>query len=196
MTLTKAALGNMSLLRQSLLVVGASLFIAIFAQVSVPFFPVPMTLQTLAILLVGFTLGARLGTAAVAAYLLEGAAGLPVFANFSNGAAFAGPTAGFLIGFLGLAFIAGFAADRGVRGVVGTAVVGIIASALLYVPGLAWPMALANVAGIEGSWAGQGVGFYWTHFMSTFLLGDAVKALIAALVVTGAWTTLAKKKSA
>ena len=54
-------------------------------------------------------------------------------------------------------------------------------------------MAVASVAGVDAGWAGQGLGFYWTHFMSAFLIGDAVKAVIAALVVTGGWAALARR---
>ncbi|MGX9353816.1 biotin transporter BioY [Roseobacteraceae bacterium S113] len=193
MTLTQAAFGQMSIARQGALVIGASLFIAVAAQISVPFYPVPLTLQTLAILLVGFTLGARMGALAVLAYLAQGAMGLPVFANFGNGAAFFGPTGGFLLGFVALAWIAGKAADMGVRGVLGTTAAALLASAVLYIPGIAWPMSLASVAGVEGGWVAKETGFYWQYFIAPFLIGDAVKALLAALIVTGGWSWLAKR---
>lgn len=194
-SLSHSALGQLSALKQAGIVLGASIFIAVAAQVSVPMFPVPMTLQMLAILLVGFALGARLGTAALVTYLAEGAMGLPVFANGANGAAFFGPTAGFLIGFVGVAFLAGLAADRGIaKGFVSTAIVGLVIAALLYVPGIAWPMAVAQVAGIEGSWIGKEFGsYYWTYFMQPFLIGDAVKAVLAALIMAGGWSFLAKR---
>ncbi|SMX27985.1 Biotin transporter BioY [Pelagimonas phthalicica] len=194
-SLSHSALGQLSALKQAGIVLGASIFIAVAAQVSVPMFPVPMTLQMLAILLVGFALGARLGTAALVTYLAEGAMGLPVFANGANGAAFFGPTAGFLIGFVGVAFLAGLAADRGIaKGFVSTAIVGLVIAALLYIPGIAWPMAVAQVAGIEGSWIGKEFGsYYWTYFMKPFLIGDAVKAVLAALIMAGGWSFLAKR---
>ena len=135
MTLAKALVPSQSLLARALMVVGGSLFIAIAAQISVPMLPVPMTLQTLAILIVGLTFGARMGALTVLAYLGEGAMGLPVFANGGNGAAFFGPTAGFLVGFVMMAAIVGYAADRGVKGLVGTAAVALLASALLVHPG-------------------------------------------------------------
>ena len=196
MTLLSATLGQEGLLRKALLVVGGSLFIALAAQISVPMLPVPMTLQTLAILMVGFAFGSRLGAATLLAYLAEGAAGLPVFANGMNGVAFAGPTAGFLVGFVFVAWAAGWAAERGIaKGFVGTALSAVVISALLYVPGVAWPMAVANTFGLEAGWAGQGADFYWTHFMSPFLIGDAVKAVLAALIVTGAWAAIAARKA-
>lgn len=196
MTLTQAAFGKRSLLANAALVLGGSLFIAMAAQISVPFFPVPMTLQTLAILIVGLTFGSRLGALTLLAYLAEGAMGLPVFAKAMNGAAFFGPTAGFLVGFVGLAWLVGYAAEKGIaRGVVPTALVCIVASALLYIPGLAWPMAVASATGIDASWVGQDfVSYYWAYFMKPFLIGDAVKAVIAALVVTGGWAALKARK--
>jgi len=191
MTLSQAATGTDGALKKVLMVLGGSAFIAIAAQVSVPMLPVPMTLQTLAILMVGFAFGSRLGAATLVAYLTEGAMGLPVFANGMNGAAFAGPTAGFLVGFVGMAWLAGLAAERGIaRGFVGTGVSALVISALLYVPGLIWPVALAGGLGIEAGWVAQSGGFYWTWFVAPFLIGDAVKAVIAALVVTGAWKAL------
>ncbi len=193
MTLSQATLGTDGLLRKALLVLGGSAFIAIAAQISVPMFPVPMTLQMLAILLVGFAFGSRLGAATVLAYLAEGLMGLPVFANGMNGAAFAGPTAGFLIGFVAVAYVAGLAAERGLaKGFIGTAAAAIFASALVYVPGVIWPMAVASSFGLEGGWVGIGWDKIWAWFMGPFLIGDTVKALIAALVVSGAWKVLRK----
>ena len=196
MTLTQAALGKTTLFRQVLLALGGAAFIAAATQVSVPFFPVPMTLQTLAILIVGLSFGARLGTATLITYLGYGAMGLPVFANGMNALAFAGPTAGFLLGFVVMAGLAGLAADRGIaKGVVSTSLVTLALAALLYIPGIAWPMAVASASGVEAGWVGQEIGYYWTYFIEPFLIGDAVKAVIAALVVTGAWKALAGRRA-
>lgn len=191
MTFTQAAFGKTTLTRQVLLALGGAAVIAAATQVSVPFFPVPMTLQTLAILVVGLSFGARLGTATLLTYLGYGALGLPVFANGMNGLALVGPTAGFLYGFVLMAGLAGLAADRGIaRGVLSISLVALVLSMLLYIPGIAWPMAVASATGVEAGWVGQEIGFYWTHFIAPFLIGDAVKAVIAALVVTGAWKAL------
>ena len=197
MTLAHHVWSSDSLLRTACLIVGGSLFIAIAAQISVPMFPVPMTLQMLAILLVGFAFGSRLGAATVLAYLAEGAAGLPVFASGNGGLAYmAGPTLGFLLGFVLVAWSAGFAAERGLaRGVIGTALAALLISALLYIPGIAWPMAVAGLFGIEAGWIGQDfASYYWAYFMQPFLLGDAVKAVLAALIVTGAWAALRSRQ--
>ncbi len=191
MTFTQAAFGKTTLTRQVLLALGGAAVIAAATQVSVPFFPVPMTLQTLAILVVGLSFGARLGTATLLTYLGYGALGLPVFANGMNGLALVGPTAGFLYGFVLMAGLAGLAADRGIaRGVLSISLVALVLSMLLYIPGIAWPMAVASETGVEAGWVGQEIGFYWTHFIAPFLIGDAVKAVMAALVVTGAWKAL------
>ncbi|WP_306046241.1 biotin transporter BioY [Nioella sp. MMSF_3534] len=193
MTLSQAVIGTGSTARKAMLVLAGSAFIAVAAQISVPMLPVPMTLQTLAILMVGFAYGSRLGAATLLAYLAEGAMGLPVFANGMNGLAFAGPTAGFLIGFVAMAWAAGFAAERGLaRGVVGTALSALLISAALYIPGLAWPALVAGGFGFEAGWVAQDAGFYWTWFVAPFLLGDAVKAVIAALLVAGGWKALSR----
>lgn len=193
MTLSQAVIGTGSTARKAMLVLAGSAFIAVAAQISVPMLPVPMTLQTLAILMVGFVYGARLGALTLVAYLAEGAMGLPVFANGMNGLAFAGPTAGFLLGFVAMAWAAGFAAERGLaRGVVGTALSALVISAALYVPGVAWPALMAGGFGFEAGWVAQDAGFYWTWFVAPFLLGDAVKAVIAALLVAGGWKVLSR----
>lgn len=195
MTLAATALGQSTFTKQALLILGGSMLIAIAAQISVPMWPVPMTLQTLAVLLVGLCFGARLGAMTLLAYLAEGAMGLPVFANGGNGAAFFGPTAGFLVGFVLMAWIAGLAADRGAtRGFAGTVLVALVASALLYVPGLAWPLGVAQAAGIDAGWAGLSTDRVLAGFMMPFLAGDAVKAVIAALLVTGGWAALRARK--
>lgn len=196
MTLSKALVPSQSLLTRAVMVLGGSLFIALAAQISVPMIPVPMTLQTLAILIVGLSFGARMGALTVVAYLAEGAMGLPVFANGMNGLAFAGPTAGFLVGFVGMAFLAGLAADRGVKGVVPTALVALAVSVLLYVPGAAWAMLADGLFGIDASkWGADSFASIWTYYMAPFLAGDAVKAVIAALVVSGGWAVLKNRKA-
>jgi biotin transport system substrate-specific component len=196
MTLLSAATGQLSFARQALLVLGGSIFIAAAAQVSVPMYPVPMTLQTLAILIVGLSYGARLATLTLLAYLAEGAAGLPVFANAGTGAAFFGPTAGFLVGFVGVAALVGFAADRGWTRHVGlSALVCVLASAVLYLPGVAWPLGVANALGLAGGWTALGTGQVWQYFVGPFLLGDIVKSVLAALIVSGAFVALRNSKA-
>ncbi len=182
MTLSKALFGAETTIKKLLMVLGGSALIAIAAQVSVPMLPVPMTLQTLAVLIVGLSFGARLGGVTLLAYLAEGAMGLPVFANGMNGVALVGPTAGFLFGFVGMAYLAGLVADRGPRHIVPMTGALLVISALLYVPGLAWP---ALTMGIPAD-------ALLSQWMAPFLIGDAIKAVLAALVVTGGLAALGR----
>lgn len=197
MTLSKALIGSNSLVTKGMMVLLGSAFIAIAAQISVPMLPVPMTLQTLAILIVGLTFGSRLGGLTLLAYLAEGAAGLPVFAHGGSMLAFVGPTAGFLAGFVAMAYLAGLAVEKGIaKGFLGTALTTVVLSALLYVPGVAWAMWLGEVAGLDAAkWGADSFASIWKWYMSPFVIGDVVKAVIAALIVTGAWKALDLRKA-
>ncbi len=184
--LSKALIGSDAFLWKAALVLGGSMTIALGAQVAVPMFPVPMTLQTLAVLMVGLTYGARLGAVTLVAYLLEGALGLPVFANGGVGVAtLMGPTGGYLFGFIAAAFAVGWLAEKGWdRNVVLVALAMAIGNLVVYVPGL---IQLKLVTG--GAWSSV-----WTWGAGPFLLGDAVKLVIAALAVPGAWALLGKRR--
>ncbi|SVD67877.1 uncharacterized protein METZ01_LOCUS420731, partial [marine metagenome] len=96
-----------SLLSQAILAVAGTLLLAISAKVQVPFWPVPMTMQTFVVLLLGIAYGPRLGVATGALYLLEGAVGLPVFAQGAGMAYLVGPTGGYLFGFVLAMYIVG-----------------------------------------------------------------------------------------
>ena len=180
--LIQALGGQQGLARKAFLVVAGSALIALSAQITVPMWPVPMTLQTLAVLLIGLTYGARLGSATVLAYLAEGAAGMPVFAKGGAGMAhLLGPTGGYLIGFAIAAALVGWLAGRGwSRGPIRTALAMALGNLALYLPGLLW---LKGATGM--SWAKA-----WALGAAPFLAGDALKLLIAALLVPGAWALL------
>ena len=124
------------------LVAGFSLVIALGAQAAIPlpFTPVPVTLQTLAVLMAGCLLGSGRGALAVIAYLGEGFAGLPVFSGGTAGIShLLGPTGGYLLGFVAAAFIVGLLAERGAaRSWLGTLVMLIVGNLVLYVPGVIW----------------------------------------------------------
>ncbi len=108
------ARGTSRLARDAALAFGGALALALSAKVQVPFYPVPMTLQTLVVLALGATYGARLAMATVGLYLAEGLLGLPVFAGALAGPAYmAGPTGGYLAGFLVAAALIGVLAERG-----------------------------------------------------------------------------------
>ncbi|MCX7890309.1 MAG: biotin transporter BioY, partial [Rhodobacteraceae bacterium] len=169
------------------LVAGGVVALTLSSRVEVPMWPVPMTLQTLTVLLIGFAYGARLGGLTLLAFLAAGAAGLPVFAG-GRPMFPPGPTFGFLAGFLMIAVLAGLAADRGLRGFVPTALVALALSALLYVPGVAWAMLADRLFGLDASaWGADSFAMIWQYYMAPFLVGDAVKAVIAALVVSAGW---------
>lgn len=145
-----------------------SAVLAASAQVSLPMWPVPATLQTLAVLLLGALGGARLGVASVALYLAEGAMGLPVFANGAGGiAVLAGPTAGYLLGFLPAAWLAGLAG----RGLPRQVLVLSAAHLVLFVPGVAW------LAGFIGWERALQAGFV------VFIPGTVVKTALALAVL-------------
>jgi biotin transport system substrate-specific component len=124
-----------------------SLLLTLSAKAQVPFFPVPMTLQVLVVLLIGVAFGPRLAGITLAAYLAQGAAGLPVFAGTPEkgiGLAYmAGPTGGYLAGFFVATVIVGWMAERGWdRGPVRLALTGLVGIAAIYALGLAWLGAL------------------------------------------------------
>ena len=103
---------NQKLLKYSVIVIFASILLTISAKIKIPFYPVPMTMQTFVVLLLGMSLGYKMALASVIVYLLEGLLGLPVFSNSPEKgvglAYFTGPTMGYLIGFLFAAFLAGY----------------------------------------------------------------------------------------
>jgi biotin transport system substrate-specific component len=154
-------------------VAGANLLLVASAWVKVPMWPVPMTMQTLAVLLIGAACGARLAPAAVAAYLAEAAAGLPVLA----GAAPLGPTAGYLAGFLLAAAAVGLAAERGAMRRTAPMLAALLAGeALIFLPGLAW----LDFGFLHGARATLAAG------LVPFLPGEAAKLALAAVILT-AW---------
>lgn len=174
---------NAGLLRKLVLVVGGSLVVAAAAHISVPMLPVPMTLQTLAVLVVGAALGSRLGAAALTLYAMDGAAGLPVFAPTPDGyPGIMGPTGGYVLGFILAAALVGWLAERGWdKSLPRMALAMVLGAAVLYVPGLAW---LSTFVG--------GLGKAVEFGLTPFILGDAVKAAIATLAVPAAWKLLSR----
>ena len=157
-------------LRTLACVVGGSAILAVAAHVAVPFWPVPITLQTLAVLGLGALLGPSVAVGTVVAYLLEGLCGLPVFAHGSGFAVLAGPTGGYLLGYVPAAFFAGLAARRGWLAKPMSALAAfLLADAVIFVVGVAW---LAALFGWEKAVA---VG------LTPFLIGEALKlALLTA----------------
>ena len=168
---------TLSVLAQLVLVLAGSALLAISAQIKIPLYPVPVTGQTLVVLIIGMAYGSRLGAATLLAYLVEGGMGLPVFAGGGAGwATLAGPTGGYLIGFLVAAFLLGLLAERGMgRGPVSTALAMIVGTALIYVFGV------THLSGFIGFEKAVAAG------LLPFLYGDALKLIVAAGLMPLAW---------
>ena len=167
----------LSAARQGAIVVGASLFIAVCARVTVPllFTPVPLTLQNFGVLLVGLALGSRRGFTALALYLMEGALGMPVFNPTGPGglAQLLGPTGGFLLAYPFVAAIAGWLFERGKKSFLKAATAGLLAEILLFAAGISWLSILTH------SFA-QAIrfGLYW------FVFAEIIKIMSAAAIAT------------
>ncbi len=159
--------------RSVVLVLAASLVLTLSAKIEVPFWPVPVTMQSLAVLMIGLAYGSRLGAAAVLAYLAEGAAGLPVFAGAAAGPAYlAGPTGGYLIGFALAAFCVGWMVERGwVRGAAGATLALTVGHVVLFVPGTIW------LAALLGWPKGIALG------VTPFIFGTVVKTALGVALV-------------
>ncbi len=167
---------------KALLVVIGSLLLATSAQFKIPLYPVPVTGQTLVVLLIGMVYGPWLGGATIAAYLLQGVIGLPVFAGGAFGiATLLGPTGGYLGGFLIAAVVMGVLAERGMgRGIMSTIVAMMIGNAVIYVTGASW---LATFIGAEKA---------LTAGVFPFLYGDVLKLAVAAGLMPVAWHLVEK----
>lgn len=173
--------------RAILLALVGSALMALSAKLSVPFYPVPMSMQSFTVVVLGAAFGARLGAASMALYLVEGAAGLPVFADtpmHGLGIAYMmGPTGGYLIGFVLAAAIVGYFAERGadrsVAQMLGAMTLGHV---VLFVTGFAW---LAHLIGPDRAFLGG---------VLPFILGSVLKILLAALLVPAVWNLMARRR--
>ena len=164
------------------LIIGGSLLIGLCAHVKVwlPFSPVPVTAQTFAVLMLAALLGARRGCLAVLAYIIEGAAGLPVFAVGIGSAALSGPTGGYLFGFIPAAYITGRLAEKGWDRRIGTTVLAMVFGNLaIYTFGLFWLCCLTGFNAMVLS-----LGLY------PFIAGDLIKIILAAILLPSGWKLL------
>jgi biotin transport system substrate-specific component len=167
-----------ALLRDVLLVIAAAALTGLCAQISIPlpFTPVPITLQTFAVLLSGAALGPWRGGAAMLLYLVAGVAGVPWFAQQESGYALV--TLGYVVGFVVAATVVGALASRGAdRTVSGTIVIMVIGNLIIYAIGVPWLMAATGlplmVALEKGMWP--------------FVIGDALKIALAAGLLPLTW---------
>lgn len=177
LVLAEALVPRVGRWREVILVLGFTGFIALCARVAIYIGPVPITGQTLGVLLTGAALGSRRGSLTILVYLVEGAVGLPVFAAGNSGIPYMlSYSGGYLVGFVAAAWLVGFLAERRWdRSFRGTAAAMAMGNAVLYVPGLLWLLRFFPPERLlEG-------------FVLPYLPGDAVKLLIAALVLPSAW---------
>lgn len=182
--------------QEVVLVLAGTLALIIAAKVKVPFYPVPMTLQSLAVMAIAVTFGLRLGVTTVLAYLGQGALGLPVFTNtpplVAGPAYFMGPTGGFLAGFVVLAIIVGYAADRGwSRSVPKLAAALVAGEVIMMAMGFTW---LAGFAQLSTSATGIGMEKAWSMGVAPFLLGDLLKIALVACAVPATWSLIGERK--
>lgn len=189
------AVASRRVLDVALIATGTAL-VAACAQLAIPFWPVPLTMQTFAVLVVGVALGPARGVLALALYLVLGVLGVPIFAGGASGSLFALTSGGYIIGFVVAAALVGWLARRSWdRRVVGAFVTFVAGSAVIYAFGLLWlGISLDRLgAPVWGDAMGYdsvvaatlGAGLY------PFLVGDLVKALLAAAVLPLAWKGVA-----
>jgi biotin transport system substrate-specific component len=166
------------------LVIAGTALVAVLAQVAIPLWPVPITGQTLAVLLVGAGLGAARGAASLTLYALLGAVGLPIYSEASSGwSVLLGPTGGYIIGFIASAAIVGWAAERAWdRGWYKPIITFIGGSLVVFAIGLPWLAVSLGQLGFPNDLQSVLVaGFY------PFIIGGVIKAAIAAALLPALW---------
>lgn len=173
-------------LRAVLLAVVGSLLLTVSAKTHVPFWPVPMTMQTFAVMVIAMAFGPRLGAATVALYLIEGAFGLPIFSGTPErglGLAYmTGPTGGYLAGFLAAAVVLGGLARRGWdRGLLRGVAAFLIGDAVIFICGIGW---LSALIGFDKALAAG---------LVPFLPGEALKVALAAALMVAGWRLFGRK---
>lgn len=175
--------------KQALMVVLGIAVLAILAKVKIPMWPVPITMGTFAVLTIGATYGPRLGLATILGYMIIGALGFDVFAGSSAEASgltyMMGGTGGYLVGYVLATLALGWAARAGWdRSVLMMAFAMLLGNVLIYVPGVAW---LGVLYGFDQPILAWG--------LTPFLIGDALKLALAALLVPAVWKLLSDARS-
>lgn len=178
--------GRRSLMRDAAIALAATGLLTLSAKIQVPFYPVPMTLQSLTVLVIGAAFGWRLGMITILAYLAEGAMGLPVFAGKGAGLGYMmGPTGGYLIGFVLAAGVTGFLAERGyTKSVIGALGVMTLGHLVLFAPGYLW---MAQIFGAEKAYV-LGV--------APFYAATVLKTALGAALLPAAWWAVGRMRRA
>ncbi|MGN6326196.1 biotin transporter BioY [Pseudolysinimonas sp.] len=172
-----------SLAGSAILVIAGTALVSVLAQVAIPLWPVPITGQTFAVLLVGAVLGPVRGAISMALYLVLGALGLPIFTGGAHGDLVALPSGGYIVGFIVAAALVGFLARRRWdRRWYGTVVAFLAGSAVMYAFGLPW--LFASMVSLHQP---DALGFTIQHGLLVFLIGDAIKAAVAGVLLPLAW---------
>ena len=187
-TLTNAVLPKSNLLTKLLLVTGGALFLALLAQIAIPVpsSPVPVTGQTLGVLLLATAYGANMGATTFALYLLIGIAGAPVFANRGFGIErLIGPTGGYLIGMLIASWVLGSLAGRKWDQRLRTALVTmLIGSLIIFTFGLIW---LQQYTGKDWAWT-------FSAGLTPFIFGEILKIAIAGTALPTVWKVVGRTR--
>jgi biotin transport system substrate-specific component len=187
------------LLSNIALVVLGTLVLTAAAKFKVPLPPVPFTLQSLAVAAIAAAFGWRVGVATVALYIIEGLAGLPVFANGGGPGYVMSPSFGFIVGWLPMAALIGWAADRGVAGNVALLfAVMVVADAISFGLGFTWLVVVADAIVRAGgelpSWLqGDLLTVAYNGAVKPFILWDLLKMAFAAMTVAGLWAALRRR---
>ncbi len=195
--------GTARLIANIATVIVGSLILAAAANLKIPLQPVVINLTTLAVAILAASFGWRIGVATVALYIAEGLSGLPFFANGGGWGYVLSPSFGFIVGYLPMAFLIGWAADRGASAsalrLFGWMV---LADAVVFAFGFVWLLIVANLilqsGGALPAWLSSGdlLTVAWNGAVQPFILWDILKMAFAAVTVAGLWTLLKRKPAA
>lgn len=180
-------------------VILGTVVLTVAAKIQVPVWPVHITLQSMVVAILAGALGWRLGLATVALYIAEGLAGLPVFAAGGGIGYIFSPSFGFIVGWLPMAVIAGYVAEKAKGRILPMALGFLVADAVSFAFGFAWLMVVANMilssGGTLPKWLASGDLFTvaWKGAVEPFIVWDILKMAFAALTVAGALSALRRR---
>ena len=175
-------------------VILGTLVLTAAAKISVPVWPVPVTLQSFAVAALAAGFGWRIGVATVMLYIAQGMAGLPVFATGGGPAYILGPTGGFILGWVPMAFVIGLVADRGASGKPVSLFAAMVAgNAISFALGFGWLLAM----GASAAWIDQSnlVASAFEKAVQPFIVWDLLKMAFAAVTVAGVWTLARRRRT-